>query len=214
MQPKLIVSFDRLSGPNFLAKARGIVVALSSNGNFPEPWPAPTPSLATVSSSLAAYQDAFHAAQTHDSIKIQLRDAARNALTALLKTLGAYLELAAQGDVTKLAGTGFDLRHDAGASSSSGPLPAPDGVQVSHGAKSGSVDVSAAKVPGARSYEVQLCQGDPTVAANWHHAITRPTDRHISIENLIPAQTYWFRLRAIGTDDEGVWSAAVSIIVV
>lgn len=41
MQAKLILNFDRLSEADFLTKADTILVALTGNPRFPEPWPAP-----------------------------------------------------------------------------------------------------------------------------------------------------------------------------
>ncbi len=39
------------------------------------------------------------------------------------------------------------------------------------------------------------------------------TGTHILLEGLTPAQTYWFRVRAIGSGGKGVWTDPVSVIV-
>jgi len=39
------------------------------------------------------------------------------------------------------------------------------------------------------------------------------TGTHILLEGLTPAQIDWFRIRAIGSGDDGVWTDPVSVIV-
>lgn len=70
-----------------------------------------------------------------------------------------------------------------------------------------------AKLAGAKSYQVQMTQGDPSVEDNWKLATTSVSSSHIPLEGIAPAQTYWFRIRAIGSGGEGVWTDPVSVIV-
>jgi hypothetical protein len=58
MQPKLIVTFDRLSEADFLAKAGAIIASISNNAHFPEPWVAQVPSVKQLNDALKDYQDA------------------------------------------------------------------------------------------------------------------------------------------------------------
>ena len=104
MQAKLITTFDRLSEPDFLAKAGAIVTALIGNTHYPEPWEVQVPTLAQLTAAFNAYQDGYHTAST--------RDTARQELTDLFKRLAPYLVSIAQGDTSILATTGFDLRDD------------------------------------------------------------------------------------------------------
>jgi hypothetical protein len=135
-------------------------------------------------------------------------------LTALLKRLAPYLELVAQGDTNILTTTGFDLRRDIIKGTSVDILPAPVDFRVNHGQKSGTLEIHTARSPNAGSYDVQTTQGDPTVEANWQHAATSKTSSHIKLEGLNPAQTYWVRLRAIGSHGPGIWTDPICIIVI
>ena len=44
-----------------------------------------------------------------------------------------------------------------------GILPAPSGFKITHGSKSGSLMLHVARLAGAKSYDVQMAQGDPTI---------------------------------------------------
>ena len=142
------------------------------------------------------------------------RDSARQTLTDLLKRLAPYLELIAQGDTGMLATTGYGLRQNAVHNTGNNPLPASADFRVAHGAKSGTLNVQVARLPGAGSYEVHTAQGDPAVERSWQHAVSSVTASHISVEGLTPAQSYWLRVRGINSYGGGVWTDPVSVIVV
>jgi hypothetical protein len=214
MQAKLIISFQRLSEADFQAKAGHIVASLTGNSHYPEPWPAQVPSLSRLNDALNAYREAYHASLTHDTVKIKQRNDARQTLIDLLGQLAPYLEMIAQGDTNILASTGYDLRRDIQRGQNSGILHAPTGLRVVHGQHSGTLEIRVDRLTGAGSYEVQTAQTDPTVEANWKHALTSTTSTHILLESLTPAQTYWVRVRGIGSGGNGVWTEAVSVIVV
>ncbi len=213
MQPKLIITFERLSESDFLVKAGTICAALTGNPLYQEPWIAQVPSLETLNTAYTTYQDAYRAALTKDTNKTALRDTLRTALTALLKQLAPYLELIAQGDLSILVTTGYDLRHDIVHNSGVDPLPAPDGFQVSHGTLTGTLTVQVIRLTGAGSYDVQTTQGDPGVEANWQHVLSSKNASHILLSGLTPGQIYWIRLRAIGGNGNGAWTDPLSIIV-
>ncbi len=213
MQPKLVIAFDTLSEADFQAKVGHILSSLTNNSNFPEPWPEPVPSLAQLNEAYRVYLDAYHASLTRDTLKIKQRDAARQTLTDMLKHLASYLEVIAHLDTDKLFTSGFDLRKDIVRGIYGGTLPAPSDFKIAHGPKSGTLMLHVARLAGAKSYEVQSAQGDPAIEANWQHSTHSATGTHILLEGLSPAQTYWFRIRGIGSGGEGVWTDPVSVIV-
>ena len=64
MEYKLLIAFDKLGEPNFLAKAQRIAAALLSPdalADFPDPWPAAFPARADVAPALATYEAAYAA---------------------------------------------------------------------------------------------------------------------------------------------------------
>jgi len=213
MQAKLITTFDPLNESSYLAKAGTIVTALTANVYYPEPWAVQVPTLAELTAAYTAYLDCYHAALSHDSIKIMLRNDARQALTELVKRLVPYLELVAQGNTQILATTGYDLRNDIVRGGGGEILPAPTDFRVEHGVKRGSLLVHVARLAAAGSYEVQTTQGDPAIEDNWHHVLSSLTTAHILLEGLIPGQAYWVRVRGIGSAGAGVWTDPINLIV-
>lgn len=214
MQAKLIVTFDRLSAPDFLVKSGSIVNSMTGNSHYQEPWTGQGLTLDLLTAAYGNFQDAYHASLTKDTLKIAQRDVARIALTDLIKRLAMYLELISNGDTAMLATTGYDLRHDIVRNNSNDLLPAPADFRVTHGQLSGSLNVQVARLANAGSYEIHVAKDDPKIESNWQHAISSVTSTHIVITGLIPGQTYWLRVRGIDSNGGGVWSEPISIIVV
>lgn len=214
MSPKLLNNFDRLSEAELIMRVGLIIAALTGNAHFPEPWHRNVATLAALIAAFEAYRVAVQAAMmSHDPLKIGQRDQARQTLTTMLKQLAPYLELEANGDRAILASTGFELRQDAVHGSTSGTLPAPGGFRVTQGAKSGTLDVHVARQANAGSYEVQLTQGDPSVEANWRHAMVSTSGAHMLLEGLPRGQIFWVRVRAHGAGGAGVWTDPISVVV-
>ena len=214
MQAKLIVTFDRLSAPDFLVKSGSIVNSMTGNSHYQEPWIGQGLTLDLLTAAYGNFQDAYHASLTKDTLKIAQRDVARIALTDLIKRLAMYLELISNGDTAMLATTGYDLRHDIVRNNSNDLLPAPADFRVTHGQLSGSLNVQVSRLANAGSYEIHVAKDDPKIESNWQHAISSVTSTHIVITGLIPGQTYWLRVRGIDSNGGGVWSEPISIIVV
>jgi hypothetical protein len=214
MQPILIISFDRLGEDNFFTKSQLITTSLANNVNFPLPWAINTVPPATLTAQFNSYESAYGAASGGDTVKIGLRLAARNLLTASLKRNAPYLELVANGSVPILESTGYDLRHDSTPPITPHDLPAPDGFKVVRGTLSGTLVWSCDAEQGAGSYVAQICTGDPTVEANWSDAGVFKNATHNTIPGLTPGQLTSVRLCGIGANGRGAWTSAISIMVV
>ena len=214
MQPKLIVYFDNLSEDHFRTKAEHIVVCAANNPHFPEPWPAPVPSTATLQAHLASYQTAHDAAKNHDRAQATVRDVARSVVTKDFHVLAPYYEMSAGGDVTKLMTTGFDLRHEPVKNTSHEPLPAPAELKLTRAAQSGVLDLHAHSVPGADVYHVMVTTADPSLEANWVMFGAFPHCNKIPITGLTPGKIYFARIRAFNKNGDGQWATSGGVMAV
>jgi hypothetical protein len=214
MLTKLIVSFDRLSEAEFLARAGAIVSSPANNPSFPRPWPNPAPSFEEMEQAFNAYQTAYQAALGRDTFKIAQRKDARDVLTGIFKRLANYLELVADGDATMLASTGYELRRETASSATVTTLSAPQGLTLKHGELSGVLILHAIRMPNAASYEAQIADSDPTVEANWKSEGIHVHCSHIELTGLTPGKRYSVRLRGIGIPGPGAWSDTVTLMAI
>ena len=202
MQPKLIIKFEILPLPEFLAKAELINNSLASNSNFMGPWPAPLSGPASLTTLFTAFQTAFNNASTGDAVKVALRDAARLALTTYLKKLAPYLELTANGDVSKLLTSGYSLRKDTAHTGGGAVPPVPSDFKVVRGV-SGQLIAKARKIRGVNAYEPQINSGDPNVEADWHPLPVATSCAKIKIDGLTPLTKVWVRVRGVNSQGPG-----------
>jgi hypothetical protein len=214
MQPKLILAFERLSEPDFDTKSNLIVTSLKGNSNFPLPWPPPTPQLADVTAAADNYHALFVAGKSGDHETITKRDVARDILTQMLKKVAPYLEVVADGSVSMLQTTGYDLRHDIVKGTTPDPLPAPANFRFMRGELSGTMVNKAESLAGAGSYQLQICTGDPSIEANWKDHGTFKNCSNIITDGYTPGVIYFSRLRGIGSNGPGVWAVSPGVMAV
>jgi hypothetical protein len=214
MQPKLIITFKTLSEPDFDAKAALIYDSLKDNKNFPQPWLANVPQPADLETAVTNYHVLFIAAQSGDHEKITSRGVARTLLTKIFKKLAPYLESVADGSVSKLQTTGYDLRHDIVRSTSPDPLPAPQNLRFYRGDLSGTMVNKASILRGAGSYQLQICTGDPAIEANWRDHGMSMHCSNIVTSGYTPGMVYYSRLRGIGTNGPGAWAVSAGVMAV
>lgn len=216
MQPKVLLGFKALSDVKLLIKAEFVHSSMSGHPHYDvSSWPPKVAPLSELATTIDLFRDAIHAAQTHDSNKIAERNRIRATLEDILQQLAAYVEFAAHGDVVIMASAGFDLRRDTTPVGGRNQiLPAPSDFRVAHGQRSGTVDLHVAREVGAKSYHVQVTEGDPMVEANWRPALTSANGSRITLTGLTPGHTYWFRICCVSAPGYGLWTEPLSLMVV
>lgn len=213
MKRKLIKSLEKLSEDAFAGRLQTIIDEMTGNAYFAEPWwtdPAEKPTLASLGTDQTAYLAAKSGASDGDKTKIALRNSLRAALTADLKKLAQYIEMKAEGDVTMLESSGFELTK-VPASAGNDPLPAPANLRLRNGELPGVIIARCGAVKTAASYQTYICSSDPGVEQNWSQACVTKGCRRIEIEGLTPGALYYVRVRAIGKGGPGAWSGVESI---
>lgn len=187
---------------------------MTGNTDFPAPWPSGVPSLAQITTDLAAFSTALAATSGGDRGQIQQRNAARQTLSSDLQQLALYLQIVANGNTAQLATTGYNLRTRTPRVAVTEPLPAPSNLRLTRGIVSGELVAQVKRMSKAAGYDVQLSSGDPTNAASWKDVGTYTSARHIALTGLTPGQTYSVRLRAINAAGPGAWTTPASLMVV
>jgi hypothetical protein len=162
------------------------------------------------------FRSAYYAALSRDVFKIAERNQRRAELQRMLRQVAAYLELTADGDVAKLATTGFELRRDGGRGRAGGTsaavLPAPRELRLSMVGPRGVVELNAVNLSGVLGYEIQINTGDPTAEAGWTYCKLAPTLSRVLLEGM-PSGPVWVRVRAISRGGNGAWTVPVSVLV-
>ena len=210
----IVTGFNRLSYPNFLAQAQRIVSAMTGNPHFPEPWPAPTPSLAQITADLASFSGVLAAVSSGDRTRLPERDSARTVLTSDLQQLAVYLQMVTKGDAALLATSGFDTRTPSAHPPVMVPPSAPTELRLGRGEISGTLIAQVTRMRTAAAYDVQIASADPTVEANWSSVGTFAKCRRIELSGLTPGKTYSVRVRAINGAGPGAWTVSGSLMVV
>jgi hypothetical protein len=210
---QLMMNFRSLNPSVLLTQAQQVIASMTGNANFPEPYTAPAPSLAQLTTDLNNLQSAVTAVSVRDLSRIQERDAAFATLATDMLRLTRYVELVSDEDLVKLQSSGFMLRARAPRRTVFDTLPAPSQLMLTKGGLSGQIMVKASRLSGAGSYEVQLAAADPTTEASWNPAGTFKNCSRILLQGLTPGKTYSVRLRGIGTGGPGTWSSAASLMV-
>lgn len=201
---KALINFSNLSDGNFLAKAQNIESSMEENPNFPTP----SPTVEDLAAATGAYGEAYVAASTGNHADVATKNAMRQALTDLLKSLAANVTSTANGDRSKLLTSGFDV------SKEKEPIviTKPENIQVTNGLNSGDLEVSVTRVKGATSYVHEYADAEAMNANNWQAVTT--TMSKITYNNLLAGKTYYCRVAAVGSKGQIVYSDPISRMVI
>lgn len=197
---KISLGFSRYSDAPLLAKAQLILSKMSGNPNFPDP----VPSLGTVEDAIDNYNTGLTAAMKLGTDNVAQKNAARLVLENTLKELGRWVMFIANGNVTILLSSGYDLTKE--------PVPvyitAPTVITVTNGINSGSLVAKTPRVPGANGYIHQITDTLPTNDTVWT-STTTSTSRFVHTE-LDPGKQYWLRIAATGSRQQIAYSPVAS----
>jgi hypothetical protein len=208
------LNFRDVSNSDFIIYLGGIGDALESHigyQNLPEDVPKPQ-NFRAVATRLT---EAVKAAQYGDSQKKAERDAIRvegeEATVALANW--AVIRYLANKDSSLLANLGIAPKRPVVKNANQASVTAPH-LKVKRGKIPGQVVLRSEKIVGSASSEVQFCQGDPMKEDSWSAGVHFPHCSHMELNGLEPGKVYYFRVRCLGNNGHGPWSAIVSIVVV
>lgn len=121
----------------------------------------------------------------------------------MLRTLGAYVTVEANGDGAILASSGYDLQN---LPEPQPELAAPADFLSERGKHSGQINLSWKSVKGALSYVMEVTKGNPSdPLAVWSNAGVT-TKVRAQFTNMELGSFFAHRVKAIGRNSESPWS--------
>jgi hypothetical protein len=126
-----------------------------------------------------------------------------------MRQLASYVQVACKGDLAVLLSSGFPIQKPQ--RSPIGVLPAPAGLTVTLGNRSGELDASAAPVPGAAIYNWRVTTA---AAPNVVVQTAQTTAASNTFEGLTPGVVYNVQVNAVGSAGPSDWSDPVPQMVV
>jgi hypothetical protein len=187
--------------PALIQYAQGIVKGMTANPSFPNPMP----TLAEVTSAIAALNAAETAALTRTKGAVLTRNGAQTTLVTLLRQLRGYIQTVADADAATsaatIAGAGISVRKT--------PARPPRAFRATTGAVSGSAKlvVPAAARRASYDWEYSADGGKTWVAA------PSTLGAKATLTGLPAGTTVQFRYRALTKAGEGDWSQPASLLV-
>jgi hypothetical protein len=146
--PRVSLAFARKIDTDLIAFVRNVIALVTGNDKYPTP----SPSLATITTAVNAFETAVHDALDGGRIAIATRNAARTELLSLMRQLAAYVQGNCGADLVTLIGSGFDAVR---APSPVGVLPAPGNLRLEYMGMSGELRLRFDRVNNAANYSVQ-----------------------------------------------------------
>jgi len=168
----------------------------------------PVPTMTDLKAAITQHEEALNGEDT--STNIAKRVSTREVLTGLLEKLAANVELTADGDLVKLAATGFNFKK--ARVISEGLVAAPQNLRVMTTGIAGETLAKVAAVALASGYEAHYTL-DP-INGPWTPIPVCTSSQNILFTGLQRGKDYYFRVRAIGAKGPSGWSDVATMMVV
>ena len=200
---RVALSFAKKVDTSLIAFVRNVIALMTGNTQYP----APTPTLAALTTAVNAFETAVHDALDGGKIAIATRNAARVELLALMRQLAAYVQGGCNADLLALLTSGFEAVR---APSPVGVLPAPQNPRLSLTDKSGELMLKFDRVKNAVNYSVQTA---PAATGPWEDEGLSTTVR-VVIGGLTPGETLWARACANGSAGASEWGTPTTAMAI
>lgn len=195
----------------------GVGDAILAHPDYQEAGPPTVPDGHELKETGISYNALNTAVKAGDNSKKAEREALREKTVQqlVLALTWAAMRSVRENKPSLVANLGVELKKKGQSRSSIHPLVgAPKDPDVKHGPKSGTVLLNVTKVPGAVTYIVQACQGDPSREESWSHEWQFIKCKGNEVTGLEPGKTYYFRVRCLGHAGHGPWSSIVSLMAI
>jgi hypothetical protein len=205
-------TFDGLSDTEVIPRTGAVLANLANDPNLYNYILSLLPTQAHLQEAHDRHQESFSAALTGASDKVMQRTTDRRLVNRRFSAFAALVQLAALEDPDLPARLSLDSKERA--SSPTPALTAPGNFKVWHGEAHGTMHAKCSSVKTAKSFLMEICEGDPTIEENWKFGAVSSTCTAIFIEGLVPGRVYSFRVRAIRSSGPGPWSSYITLMAI
>lgn len=209
---------SRMSHSDILAMTEPFVYSLvevAQTSPLLNPWPSFLTTPPGLKNTFELLRETHQAAQSGHHLHIAERNDVRLRYNQELADVRDFVMLAARKDPSLLVKTQMDLwKAPAATAGSPTRNTAVKHVTLKHGDDHGVIIASTASVSKAKSFELHICEGDPTVEENWNFLATYPGCSKMVVQNLQPGKLYYFRVRAVLPTGYSPWSAPASLMAI
>ena len=188
---KAVIGFTRYGEKDLIVVAQNIVNKMPSDPDFPNP----TPPISSVKESLKDFKMALAKSIEGTKQDTAYKNEKKKELILKLSNLGEYVNTVANGDVTKIDGSGFPLTK---LPAPIGTLPAPAYIHVTDNDNHGELAVDISYVPKASGYMVLYSEAPaPEDLNDWHSTVFSKTKGELI--DLKSATKYVFKAAAMSS---------------
>ena len=193
------------SDAQLIVDVQAILTLMAANTAI---YATPSPTLAVIITALTNFRNALAAAADGGIALTAAKNTARAALVALVRNLGSYVQVTCNNNLDNLLLSGFQPQSNSRAPI--GILPAPAGLTVTLGARSGELNAAVAPVYGAAIYNWEvMVQGQTTVLQK-----AQTTAASSTFDNLTPGTAYAIVCNCVGSAGPSDWTDPQTQIVV
>jgi len=197
------LGFDRVTVKALVGKARNSVTMMTGNPAYPSPGPVLT-AVTDAADKLALADEAY--VFNRGKLEKDNRDQSFQSLKAAYRNLGAYVQVASEGEKEVILSGGFNVRREG--------LPvgipqSPLNVLAESTRFHRQLEVRWGASKGRLLYKVYQTVGDPTTEEGWE-LIAETGKTRLLVEGLARFQTYSYRIVAIGAAGASPASDAAS----
>jgi hypothetical protein len=190
------------SDPLLVNDTSVILLAMANNVAI---YATPSPALPEIQTALDNFSTALAPKADGGQSATSKKNNLRLILVALLRQLASYVTVACKGDMTNLILSGFPVQKPV--RTPIGPLPAPQGLIVTHGVISGELDAKVNPVFGASAYN-WTCTA---ATAGAVPQTGQSTATGYTFTGLTPGVSYTITANAVGAAGPSNWSNPVSM---
>ncbi len=167
----------------------------------------PTPEI--YAATHGQFANGYPAYLKGDPDGIKAFEEARNAIKQFLMMLSGLSKTAAIKDPTVPQRLPLPQTH-ARTTGSNAALDASRDLRV-YFDRNGNMYATFTRIPGAKGFQIWVCDGDPNLESNWRLAASSNNCRKIGIPGLDRSKNNWIKVRATRGSEVGPWSNLVLI---